>query len=107
MITIAKLLEAYQVVQQTFAPLRLSRWQLMKLFATQIWREASFAAKIITVAVCLIPLLMIIARILRPRSLKRLGIHPAVKSKPGRMSFKDVLEETAEKVCQSCIYIVH
>lgn len=101
MITLAEIIEHYQVVRQTFAPLRLSRWQLMKLLAAQVWREASSAAKTIIIATSVLLLLSIIARITRPRSLRRLGIPPAVKSKSGRLNFKQILEDTAKRVRQA------
>ena len=98
MITPAEILEHYQVVRQTFAPLRLSRWQLMQLVAAQLWREASSVAKTIAIATGVLLLLSIISRVTRPRSLRRLGIPPAVKAKSGRLDFKQVLEDTARTV---------
>ncbi|GJD05339.1 cytochrome P450 oxidoreductase GliF [Colletotrichum higginsianum] len=96
MITPAEILEHYQVIRQTFAPLRLSRWQLMRLLASQLWREASPVAKTVGVAAVLLLLVSIVAWMTRPPSLRRLGIPPAIKSKSGRLDFKEVLEDTAK-----------
>ncbi|KAK2051502.1 cytochrome P450 oxidoreductase GliF [Colletotrichum caudatum] len=105
MITPTEVLESYQVIRQTFAPLRLSRWQLIRLLVAQLCREASPVAKTVVVATALLVLVSIISWLTRPPSLRRLNIPPAVKSKSGKMDFEEVLEETAKKYPDSPFYL--
>lgn len=97
MLTLAELLEHYHVVRQTLAPLRLTRWQITKLLAAQVWRDSGLLGRSILMTTIGFLLLVLVSRLTRPRSLRKLGIPYAAKSGSPwfRLDFKQVLEDTA------------
>lgn len=98
MLTPAQFLEHYHVIRQTFAPLRLTRWQLTKLVTAQLWRDVTPLARVLIVAVCLLLPIWLASQSLGPKSLRKLGIPLASKSKSRKLDFKEVLEGSAAKV---------
>jgi gliotoxin biosynthesis cytochrome P450 monooxygenase len=101
MLSVTELLEHYHVVRQTFAPLRLTRWQLTKLMAAQLWREASPLAKTVFVTIVTSLLLLVASLFRRRSSLQRLNLPRAVKSRRSGFGltydFRQVMEDTAKK----------
>ncbi|KAH8168088.1 hypothetical protein CIB48_g167 [Xylaria polymorpha] len=89
---LAPLIEQWQVMRQAFAPLRLSRWQLTKLFAAQINRDYPVAAKV-CVALSLAWVYWIISVLAKPKRLeKQLGIPVVSASKDHSKDFAAVIE---------------
>ncbi|KAI6355340.1 heme binding [Pyricularia grisea] len=98
MISPSELLEHYRVMRQPLAPLGLSWWETNRTILSQLWRESSISARILTLVTGLC-LLSILSRLARPRSLRRLGIPGAVQPRftTWSLDFKKVLEDSAKK----------
>lgn len=95
---LAPLIEQWQVMRQAFAPLRLSRWQLTKLFAAQINRDYPVAAKV-CVALSLAWVYWIISVLAKPKRLeKQLGIPVVSASKDHSKDFAAVIERGRQMV---------
>jgi len=94
--------EGYWIIKQSFAGIRLTRWQMTKLLATQLWRELPPGALTVIVLAGSLALAWAVSTIfLRPAqpSLDKLGIPLVGKSKGRKMNFEQLLEESAKKVC--------
>ncbi|KAK3369530.1 cytochrome P450 [Lasiosphaeria ovina] len=83
--------EQFQVMQQALAPLNLTKWQLARLLAAQVWRDTSplLRTSLLVVLVGSLPYFL---------SLRRLGV-PELKPTNGRHAFdyKPMLDEAAKK----------
>lgn len=98
MITYEELIEHYNVIRIGFAGMRLTRWQLTKLLAAQIWRELpEYMRLLISLSILLFPILLL-SWALRPKSLRKLGIPLAAKSKWMSFDFAEVFQRSAEQV---------
>jgi hypothetical protein len=88
-------------MRQAFAPLRLSRWQLVKMFAAQINRDHPVTAKLVAILV-LAATYWIISVVTRPKGLdKRLGL-PVIKgSRTLEKDFAAVVERGRQMVSTS------
>lgn len=95
----SELVEQFRVVRQTFKPLRLTRWQLVRLLAAQIWREMTPAAKLSVAAFAILLIGWVVTWLSRPKSLERLGLPMVGKSKGRKFDFQQVITEAAKKVC--------
>ncbi|KAI1174430.1 cytochrome P450 [Nemania sp. FL0916] len=85
-------IEQWQIMRQAFAPMRLSRWQLAKLFAAQINRDYPVAAKVV-VALVLAWLYWIVSVLVKPRRLeKELGLPVISGSRTLKKDFAAVVE---------------
>ncbi|KAK5633752.1 hypothetical protein RRF57_009467 [Xylaria bambusicola] len=94
---ILRIQESYLVITQTFAGLRLSRWQLTRLLAAQIWRELSPIAALIVVLLIVVLPLWVLSMFFRRKSLQKLGIPLLGKSKGRKMDFLQMMEDAAKK----------
>jgi len=85
-------------MRQAFAPLRLSRWQLVKMFAAQINRDHPVTAKLVAILV-LVAGYWIVSAMTRPKGLaKRLGL-PVIKgSRTLEKDFAAVIERGRQMV---------
>ncbi|KAK4035034.1 cytochrome P450 [Parachaetomium inaequale] len=95
------LVEQFQVMQQALAPLNLTKWQLARLLAAQVWRDTSPLLRTTLLVIFIGSLILAIdAYIIQPYflSLRRLGV-PELKPTNGRHAFdyKPMLEEAAQK----------
>lgn len=95
------LLEQFTVMQAALAPLNLTRWQLFRLLAAQIWRDTSPTIRVgLIVLASGLLILALDAFILQPYvySLRRLGI-PKLSPSKGKHAFdyKPMLDEAARK----------
>lgn len=93
--------EQFSIMQQALAPLNLTKWQIARLLAAQVYRDTSPLARlalIFTVGGLL--LIVLDSVVLQPYvfSLRRLGV-PKLKPSKGEHAFdyKPMLEEAAEK----------
>ena len=86
------------IIRTTIAPIRLSRWQLTKLFLGQIWRDAGFLTWILLVLLMVTVSALILDRLIRPQSLEALGIPVGGSSKGTKMDFQQMLEDCKSKV---------
>lgn len=86
------IVEPYWVIRQSMAPLKLSRWQMAKLFA-----KAIIADLPVSILTALVAVVLLLALYLKTRSRLRLPRDlPVVE---GRNShFEDILKEGREKV---------
>lgn len=97
---VLRIQESYMVITQTFAGLRLSRWQLTRLLASQIWRELSpTTAAFVVLLIVVLPLWILSSLLGRKKSAQSLGIPLLGKSKGRKMDFLQMMEDAAEKVC--------
>ncbi|KAI0402029.1 cytochrome P450 oxidoreductase GliF [Xylaria palmicola] len=94
---IIRIQESYMVITQSFAGLRLSRWQLARLLVAQIWRELPPVAAAIAVILIIVLPVWIISRCLGRKSLESLGIPLLGKSSGRKMDFLQMMEDAAEK----------
>ncbi|KAH8723145.1 cytochrome P450 [Phaeosphaeriaceae sp. PMI808] len=86
------LIEQWQIMRQAFAPMRLSRWQLAKLFAAQINRDNPTAAKVVA-ALFITGLFWMISVLTRPKQLeKQLGLPVVSGSRTLKNDFAAVIE---------------
>ncbi|KAL2132704.1 hypothetical protein VTI74DRAFT_3467 [Chaetomium olivicolor] len=95
----SRLQESYLVIRQTVAALRLSRWQLMRLLAAQIWRDMTPFAAIILVALS-VSVAWSVSRIFRffARSpLDDLGMPLVGGSWGGKLDFRQMMEDNAKQ----------
>lgn len=98
MITYEEVVEHYNVIRMGFAGMRLTRWQLTKLLAAQLWRELpAYMRLLISLSTLLFPI-MLLSWALRPKSLQKLGIPLAAKSKWMSFDFAEVFQRSAEMV---------
>ena len=95
----SRFVENLGIIRSTIAPIRLSRWQLTRLFLAQIWRDASFVTRVLMVVVILTISTILLDRLLRPQSLEALGIPVGGSSKGMKMDFQQMLEHCKLKVC--------
>lgn len=95
-----RLQENYLVIKQTFAGLRLTKWQIARLIVAQILRDTS-PRMLIGISIALALFFIWVTRMVffPSRSLKRLGIPLVGKSKGNKMDFRKMLEDAAIKVC--------
>lgn len=92
------LLEQYRIMRQAFAPLRLSRWQLTKLFAAQVDRDHPVAAKI-GLVLFLSLVFWVVSSLTRPRRLeKELGLPVISGSRTLEKDFAAVVERGRQMV---------
>ena len=89
------------IIRSTLTPIRLSRWQLTKLFLAQIWRDADLFTRIVLVLCAVMVSAMILDRLMRPKSLETLGIPVGGSSKGTRINFQQMLQDSKAKVCSS------
>ena len=61
-----ELLLNWSIIQQAMAPLRLTRWQMFKLFAAEIHRDNPLVVKLVVLSISLF-WLSVIANVLRPQ----------------------------------------
>ncbi|KAI1193514.1 cytochrome P450 oxidoreductase GliF [Nemania serpens] len=95
---VLRIQESYMVITQTFAGLRLSRWQLTRLLASQIWRELSpTTAAFVVLLIVVLPLWILSSLLGRKKSAQSLGIPLLGKSKGRKMDFLQMMEDAAEK----------
>jgi hypothetical protein len=86
------LIEQWQIMRQAFAPMRLSRWQLAKLFAAQVHRDNPVAAKL-AVLIFVVGLLWTVSVLTRPGRLdKALGLPLVGASRTLKNDFAAVVE---------------
>ncbi|PGH19028.1 hypothetical protein AJ79_00062 [Helicocarpus griseus UAMH5409] len=98
------LLEQFEVMQGALAPLNLTKTQIAKLFAQQIWRDAAPIGRLVILAIPIFFILLpIYVFIIEPRfiSLRRLGL-PYHNMQPrgkrqGNYDYRQMLEEGARK----------
>ena len=95
----SRFVENIGIIGSTLAPIRLSRWQLTKLFLAQIWREAGLLARIVLVLLAVTVSAITLDRLIRPKSLETLGIPVGGSSTARRMDFSQVLRDSKAKVC--------
>jgi hypothetical protein len=85
-------------MRQAFAPMRLSRWQLAKLFAAQIHRDNPVAAKV-GVVLFVVGFFWIVTVLTRPRRLdKELGLPLIGGSRTLKNDFAAVVERGRQMV---------
>ena len=90
--------EQWQIMQHSFAPLRLTRWQLTKMFAAQINRDHPIAAKLIPV-LAVVFTLWLVSVLTRPRKLEKVFGLPAVGGSGSRQNdFFEIIKEGKRKV---------
>jgi hypothetical protein len=93
-----ELIEQWQIMRQAFAPMRLSRWQLAKLFAAQVHRDNPVAAKV-AVLIFVVGLFWTISVLTRPRRLdKELGLPLIGGSRTLKNDFAAVVERGRQMV---------
>ena len=95
----SRFMENIGIIGSTIAPIRLSRWQLTRLFLAQIWREAGLFTRIVLVLLAVTVSAMILDRLIRPKSLETLGIPVGGSSKGTKMNFQQMLQDSKAKVC--------
>lgn len=90
--------EQWQIVRQGLAPLRLTRWQLLKLFAAQIYRDNPILATLLLVSGSA-AMLWLIYRLSRPKKLEQVVNLPVLGgSKTLKSDFVQVVEQGKQKV---------
>ena len=94
----SRLVENIGIIGATIAPIRLSRWQLTKLFLAQIWREAGCFIRTVSVLLVVTVFAMMLDRLIRPKSLETLRIPVGGSSKGTKMNFQQMLEDSKAKV---------
>ena len=97
----SRFVENIGIIRMAIAPIRLSRWQLTKLFLAQIWRDAGLSTRVLSVLLVVTVSVVILDRWMRPKSLETLGIPFGGSSKSTKMNFQQMLEDSKAKVCQS------
>ncbi|KAH4060553.1 cytochrome P450 monooxygenase phmB [Parastagonospora nodorum] len=91
-IMLESLIEQWQIMRQAFAPMRLSRWQLVKLLAAQIHRDNPVAAKIAAL-LFVAGLFWAVSVLTRPKRLdKKLGLPLIGGSRTLKKDFATVIE---------------
>lgn len=101
-----RFVENIGIIRTTIAPIRLSFWQLTKLFMVQVWRDAGLFTRISMVSLTVIIFAVLLDRLIRPRSLETLGIPMGGSSKGTKMDFQQMLEECKFKVCRSPVFVI-
>ena len=94
----SRFVENIGIIGATIAPIRLSRWQLTKLFLAQIWRDAGLFMRTVSVLLVVTIFAMMLDRLIRPKSLETLGIPVGGSSKGTKMNFQQMLEDSKAKV---------
>ena len=94
----SRFVENIGIIGTTIAPIRLSRWQLTKLFLAQIWRDAGLFMRTVSVLLVVTLFAMMLDRLIRPKSLETLGIPVGGSSKGTKMNFQQMLEDSKAKV---------
>ncbi len=93
--------ESYLVIRQSFAGIRLSRWELTRLLAAQMWRGLPPVAATILVSAAVFVLVWTVSKLFfHPYgpSLEGLGIPLMGQSKGGKMDFGQMMRENAKRV---------
>lgn len=96
----ARLQESVLVARQALAGLRLSRWQLMRLLATQIWRELSPTSALVLVGVAAL-LAWTMSKTFGRASkspVEEMGIPLIKKSIFDKVDFREMMEDNAKRV---------
>ncbi|KAI9708161.1 MAG: hypothetical protein M1820_004115 [Bogoriella megaspora] len=94
---LSDVIEHYQIIRQSFAPLRLTRWQITKLFAAQVHRDFPVMAKLVLVLAAVL-LFWVASVVTRPKKLERLLKLPVISgSRTVRHDFVDIIEEGHQK----------
>ncbi|KAK5996029.1 Cytochrome P450 monooxygenase phmB [Cladobotryum mycophilum] len=89
--------EQWQVMRQAFAPLRLTRWQLTKLCAAQIFRDYPAIATLLVLLVAVL-LLWLVNVLIRPKRLEKvIGLPVLGASKILKNDLLSVIEEGKRK----------
>jgi low temperature requirement protein LtrA len=97
-IMLESLIEQWQIMRQAFAPMRLSRWQLVKLFTAQIHRDNPVAAKIAAL-LFIAGLFWAVSVLTRPKRLdKKLGLPLIGGSRTLKKDFAAVIERGRQMV---------
>lgn len=92
------LVEIWQATQQSLRPLRLTRWQLAKLFAAQINRDYPISAKLAILFIVGL-FLYVVSVVTRPRRLGNLlGLPVLSGSRNRKDSLLDIVKEGKQKV---------
>lgn len=97
----SRIVENIGIIRTALAPIRLSRWQLTKLFLAQIWRDAGLWTRILSVLLIVTVSAMILDRLIGATSLEALGIPIGGSSKGTKVNFQQMLEHCKSKVCKS------
>lgn len=96
-------LEQYLVIKQSFAGLRLSRWQIARLLLAQVWRDmtvkaAAYAACAVVLLVGIIIWTCRLVHARAPKSIQELGVPLVGQSKGRRMEFRQLIDAAANMV---------
>jgi len=101
------LIEQWQIMRQAFAPMRLSRWQLTKLFAAQVNRDHPIGAKL-AVLLFAVTLFWMVSAVTRPRRLeKELGLPVVNGSRTLKKDFAAVIERGRQMVSLNSIFSIY
>ena len=96
----ARTLENLGIMRATLAPIRLTRWQLIKLMIAQLWRDAGLVSRIFSLISVVVVIAVLLDRWTTPKSLQALGIPIGGSSSGSRMDFQTMLENCRSKVRQ-------
>ena len=98
---LADIFEQWQVMRQALAPLRLTKWQMTRMFAAQINRDMPILSKVL-VAAAILFLLWVLTVLTRPPKLEQLLDLPVLGgSRTLKHDFLQVIQEGKRKVCES------
>lgn len=92
------IVEQWQIMQQALAPLRLTRWQLTKMFAAQIYRDHPVGA-LLGISLSVVLLLWVVSVVTRPKKLEDvLGLPVLGGSRTLKSDFLRIIEEGKQRV---------
>jgi hypothetical protein len=95
----AHLWESYVIIKQSFSGLRLTRWQVLRLFVAQAARGTSARLSLFFALAPGIALAWILSAVIySPPDLAKLGIPLAGKSKGAKLEFGTMLDDATAKV---------
>nr|A0A7L8UVC5.1 RecName: Full=Cytochrome P450 monooxygenase ffsD; AltName: Full=Cytochalasans biosynthesis cluster protein ffsD [Aspergillus flavipes]QOG08943.1 FfsD [Aspergillus flavipes] len=91
------IVEQWQIMQQALAPLRLTRWQLTKMFAAQVYRDHPVGA-LLGISLSVVLLLWVISVVTRPKKLEDvLGLPVLGGSRTLKSDFLRIIEEGKQR----------
>lgn len=89
-------MEQWQIMRQALAPLRLTRWQMTKMFAAQFNRDLPVISKLVVV-LAVVAALWVVSVMTRPKTLN-LGLPVLGGSRTLKHDFLQIIQEGKQKV---------
>lgn len=86
------------IMRATLAPIRLTRWQLVKLILAQLWRDAGLVSRVFSLILAVVVIAVLLDRWTRAKSLEALGIPIGGSSSGSKIDFQTMLENCKSKV---------